>query len=595
MPEGQSDPQRSLWKLRDLPNVVLWVACGAGALSSLAFINQIATGLAEITAFGLLMPVLVGGMGAFTLRYFVHKSNRLLHERLELEEVIRLELELEVKKRTADLKNSQETMRALADNLPEFITLKDSEGRFVFVNKRFEEWAGLDRHDVVGKTVHEIYSAEQAAEFDALDRKVMTDPSVASREVDLLYPDGNTRAVISTRFPVVSSSGETIGLGTVNIDVSERKQAEQTIQESEKNIRNVLENVSQGVAMFDPDKNLLAWNEQFQEILQHSEGMLVVGRSIREMIYETAQRGGYGEGETEEISDARVDYLWGADATRSDLVFRNDRTYDVIAQRTQNDGLVITYTDITDRKRTEKEIEAQRDELEVLNQQKDKFFSIIAHDLKGPFTSLLGVSDLMVNLVGKVSREELADLAESVNRGGKRVFDLLENLLEWSRLQLEGIDFEPGPIDLKETIDSNLLLFAPIAEEKKIMLTSNRTQPLEAFADANMVDTIVRNLVNNAIKFTSGGGSITLTARRKGQWAEVEITDTGIGMPAGKVSRLFRLDEKTSTVGTSGETGTGLGLQLCKELVERQGGKIGVESTEGKGTTFRFTFPNAAP
>ncbi len=157
------------------------------------------------------------------------------------------------------------------------------------------------------------------------------------------------------------------------------------------------------------------------------------------------------------------------------------------------------------------------------------------------------------------------------------------------------MEFEPAPMNLKEIIDTNLELFTPAAQEKAIRLTTKRKHLLNVFADVRMVDTVVRNLVNNAIKFTPEKGQITISARENGKWAEVEVTDTGVGISADKAALLFRLDEKTSTVGTGGETGTGLGLILCKELVEKQGGEIYVESAEGEGSAFRFTLPLHPP
>lgn len=232
-----------------------------------------------------------------------------------------------------------------------------------------------------------------------------------------------------------------------------------------------------------------------------------------------------------------------------------------------------------------------RDNLQQLNDQKDKFFSIIAHDLKGPFNALLGYSSLLSSGIADFNHNKVAEYASAVHESGQRVFRLLENLLEWSQLQMGRLEFEPGPVDLNEIIDANLELFASIAKEKAIRLTGTKGKPLIVFADDHMIDTVVRNLVNNAIKFTPEKGSATISARGNGKWAEVEVSDTGVGMSADKTARLFRLGEKTSTVGTGGETGTGLGLHLCKELVEMQGGQIHVESTEGEGTTFRITLP----
>lgn len=245
---------------------------------------------------------------------------------------------------------------------------------------------------------------------------------------------------------------------------------------------------------------------------------------------------------------------------------------------------------VAERERTDLELRRRQAELEYLNDQKNKFFSIIAHDLKGPFTSLLGASDLMVNLSESASRSQLAELAQSVSRGGKRVFALLENLLEWSRIQMDKVEIEPAVLDLQSLVQDSVDVLNPIAVEKGLQIV-NEVGDVEIFADRQNVETVIRNLVNNAIKFTKKSGTITVNAMPDGNWAEVTVSDTGIGMPQDKVDKLFNLGEKSSTIGTDGETGTGLGLHLCKELVEEHGGAIHVKSTEGEGTNICFTLP----
>jgi signal transduction histidine kinase len=184
-------------------------------------------------------------------------------------------------------------------------------------------------------------------------------------------------------------------------------------------------------------------------------------------------------------------------------------------------------------------------------------------------------------------------LAQSVSRGGKRVFALLENLLEWSRFQMDRVDIEPAILDLQSTVQASADLLHAVAQEKGLGIV-NEVGGIEAYADPQIVETIIRNLISNAIKFTEKSGTVTISANIAGNWVEVTVTDTGIGIPEDKVEILFDLGEKTSTIGTDGETGTGLGLQLCKELVEKHGGVIGVKSTEGKGTSISFTLPVAA-
>lgn len=236
-----------------------------------------------------------------------------------------------------------------------------------------------------------------------------------------------------------------------------------------------------------------------------------------------------------------------------------------------------------------------KEELEKLNQEKNKFFSIIAHDLRSPFTSLLGFTALLEQRVSQLSPEKIKEYAETINASATRVFKLLENLLEWSRLQMDRIEFVPDIIKMSEATGKTLEVLGPVAAEKNITLSADDHAP-NAYADPYMVDAVIRNLVSNAIKFTPEGGTITIRydVTQMGH-ARTNITDTGLGMSKETVKKLFNLADNVTTVGTDGEKGTGLGLLLCKELVERNNGQLFVKSELGKGSTFSFTLPMQAP
>ncbi len=232
-----------------------------------------------------------------------------------------------------------------------------------------------------------------------------------------------------------------------------------------------------------------------------------------------------------------------------------------------------------------------RRELEILNQEKNKFFSIIAHDLKSPFTALLGFAELLVMKGDQLPPDMVKQYATAIDRSGRKVFDLLENLLDWARIQMDKIAFEPGPHDLQFLIHKTTELMSGVVAGKGVTFTAN-VPPLTVFADADMVDTIVRNLVQNAIKFTPEGGEVTVAAENHGENIAITVSDTGVGMPPDRVVNLFSLDKQISTTGTGGEPGTGLGLLLCKDLVEKNGGTLEVESEIGKGSAFRFFLPS---
>lgn len=572
-------------------NQIIWTACGSGMLATLALINQLATGLAEITAMGLAMPVMVGGTAAFTLRYFVYRSNRLLRERLELENLMQMEREVRERKNAEEgQRETRETMRALADNLPEFITLKDSERRILFVNKRFEEWTGLERNDIIGKTVHDIYPSVQADEFDALDRQAMTEQSILAREVDLAYPDGNTRTVISKRFPILSGSGDTSGLGTVNIDISDLKRAEKDLAAKEAQLRYVFDNMTSGILMVDEDKIIRAINKNMLELYGFPNDVVEAGKPFANIIYFRATRGDYGPGNLDHQIAERLE-MWQPGGTQVyEDIIPDGPVIEVLRAWTADGGAVMVANDITDRKKAEKEIKAQHDELELLNQQKTRLFSIISHDLKNPFTSLLGMSKIMAQMSDKLTPEQFSDYASSINESGERLFVLLENLLEWSRSQMDQVSIERRPEDLKSIVDDTLELLANSAGDKGIQF-GNTVPAFMVDVDINLASTVIRNLVSNAIKFTGEDGSISIGASEAGDWIETSVTDSGVGMSAEQIDSLFKVDAAQSTQGTKGEGGTGLGLLLCKDFVERHGGKIWAISEPGKGSSFHFTLP----
>lgn len=236
-------------------------------------------------------------------------------------------------------------------------------------------------------------------------------------------------------------------------------------------------------------------------------------------------------------------------------------------------------------------IEKQRKELESINATKDKFFSIIAHDLKNPFASLIGASDFLVNSSDELSPEQLKSFHEIINQSARTGYRLLENLLEWARMQTGTMAFKPKMVDLWNLVNEVVILLTGSAEQKDINLIARIDENLSAIVDENMINTVVRNLVSNAIKFTGRGGEIIVSSMLTDHFIEITVSDNGIGIPKDKIGKLFRIDEKMIQNGTENETGTGLGLILCKEFIERHKGKIRVESDLGKGSKFIFTIP----
>lgn len=231
-------------------------------------------------------------------------------------------------------------------------------------------------------------------------------------------------------------------------------------------------------------------------------------------------------------------------------------------------------------------------ELKELNASKDKFFSIIAHDLRSPFNTILGFAEILKNDVSELTHEEIAELATEIYDSGKNAFRLLHNLLQWSRLETGNMQINPEILDLDKLIKEVLLIIAPIAKEKNIQINTNfSTNNFMVKWDYNMLVSTIQNLLTNGIKFTPSGGKITIELEEKEAQIQVNIIDNGVGMTEKQLENLFKIDCCQTTEGTSGEIGTGLGLLLCKEFVEKNGGQIWVKSQINQGSTFSFTIP----
>jgi len=388
--------------------------------------------------------------------------------------------------------------------------------------------------------------------------------------------------------------------------------------------------IDQGFVVWGEDDCMIICNDRFREYWNYPKDIAKPGVPAIELLRYDAARGEHGNGDLEHVAQARDRTARDhhKKGTDEQYVTSDGRVLLIRRYTVPELGTVSTFTDITDLKKAEdalkdnekrleeqvatlrdreEKLEAQksvlidlardldraRNESDLLNSQKDKFFSIIAHDLMGPFNLVLGYSDLLAQHVDEFDRETVKSSAETIRDSGYRLAELLENLLSWSRHQMGRIHFEPQPTDLNAIIGRNLGLFRPLAEQKAISLIDNCVPSILARVDRNMVDMIIRNLINNAIKFTGRDGQVTVETELRRDFIAFSVIDTGVGIPPEKTPKLFLIEEKTSTAGTDGETGTGLGLQLCKEFVERQGGEISVTSVEGEGSRFTVTFPLA--
>lgn len=246
-----------------------------------------------------------------------------------------------------------------------------------------------------------------------------------------------------------------------------------------------------------------------------------------------------------------------------------------------------------DLKHSHERIRKNEQLLREANAAKDRFFSIISRDLKDPFNTLVGFSQLLLSNVDKYPPEKIKEIGQYLFDSTVQASNLLENLIQWARSQTGIIQWNPGKIELYKVINQNIELLKDSAKKKNIRIKSEIGKGIFVYADENMVNTVLRNLISNAIKYSEDKGDVLITSQDAGDAVEITVSDKGTGIKEEDLEKLFRIDIRFSTKGTGGEEGSGLGLILCKKFIEKNGGEIWVKSENDSGSKFKFTLPGS--
>jgi len=465
-----------------------------------------------------------------------------------------------------------------------------SDGKITDANIATEEATGYSRQELIGTDFSKYFTEPERAQ--AGYEQVFRDKQVQDYSLELQHSDGSSISVLYNASVYRDERGNIAGVFAAARDITRQKQAEEALLRSEFELNEAQRIGHIGSWDWDARTDTIKWSENYYNIYGFDAKQYPPGYKDHLKAY-TPESAARLDVAVKKSLETKEPYELDLETIRPDGTRRWIKAHCEIKldKRGLVTGLCGTAQDITDRKREEEALRESEFRLRELNATKDKFFSIIAHDLKSPFNSILGFSELLRDDAKDLDIESIAHYAGIINSSAQHTYQLLENLLKWAGMQQGKIPFDPKMILLNELIIHEIQVLKNIADQKSIGLLTDIHGNIILTTDENMLSTVVRNLISNALKFTPKNGKIKVFARMKEDQAEISVSDTGVGMSAETIEKLFKIETSFTTRGTENEKGTGLGLLLCKEFIHKLGGRIMVESEPGKGSIFCITIP----
>jgi len=452
---------------------------------------------------------------------------------------------------------------------------------YLEVNHAFEKLTGLK--NVVGKPISEIlpnHKNENRELFNLYERVSYT--GISERIETFVAP-------LEIWFSISVYSSQRGQFLVIFDNITERKKTEKELRISEAQFRGLFIQSLVGTAIVGLDKCFIRCNEAFCHFLGYTEKEML-GKTIAHFTYPDDIE--LGMNDMKRIAEGEIEFaiLQKRYLRKDGAIVWGELTISIVRDE-QNKPLYFLpiIQDITERYHAVQSLKESEARLKELNATKDKLFSIIAHDLRSPFNGILGFSERLKENIKDIEKSE--KYAAIINSSAKNTLILLDNLLHWAKSQTGQINYKPTKIVLSSIIEEIIELSNSQAKIKNIAINKAKSDEIEVYADEDMVKIILQNLISNAIKFTKTGGSINVVVITKQNHVEISISDNGIGINEEKLKTLFNISSNTTSRGTANEKGSGLGLVLCKEFVEKLGGKIWVESEKGKGSDFKFTLP----
>jgi len=483
-------------------------------------------------------------------------------------------------------------LNSTLDAIDEGILVRDPEGNITFYNTKFLDIWSLTEGDIENKEWNDIISFVSnhlLAKESFLEsvEKFTTNPELEFQDI-LKFKDG--RIIERYSHPQILN-GKIVGRVWSYKDITEIYSAEQKLSQEKDLLQALMDNIPDTIYFKDRNSKFTRINKAQAGLLGITGPKDAIGKTDFDFFDPIHAEDAFNDeqrimeskqglvAKVERIRKAGKFYIW-VTATKVPIF---DKDNNVI-------GLVGISRDITASKIDEEKLRKYSEELNELNKSKDKFFSILAHDLRSPLSPLLGLSQMLAKDFDTLSYEEIKEFSKDIYDAISSQFNLLENLLSWSRMETGKIKYNPVQLNIYEKVEEVIALLKGNARDKNILVKNSTLPDLKIFADKDMIHSILQNLISNAIKFTYPEGKINICSAIREEYTEITVEDNGVGIKTDDLGSIFGLNCFT-TYGTNKEKGTGLGLAICKEMAERNGGTINVESEYQKGSKFIFSLP----
>ncbi|UAM99432.1 PAS domain-containing sensor histidine kinase [Polaribacter litorisediminis] len=499
----------------------------------------------------------------------------------------------ELEKEVAMLREEKDRyFRDFYDNSPNiYISVSPSDGTILNCNQTFLSETGFLEEEIIGSSIFKIYHDDCINEVKKLKQKFSKTGRITNENLILRKKNGRKMYVILNSTAIKNTFGETLHCISSYRDITRQRKSEIILKESESRFKKMFESHNSIMLMLEPNTGA---------IIDANES------AIRFYGYDKLQLCSMNMDDINTLPEEQLimERIKAINEEMNSFIFAhklaNDeiRTVEVHSSPISFHEKKILFSiihDITDRTIAQQALSKSLQDLKELNATKDKLFSIISHDLRSPFSSIIGLSSLLTESAENLNSEESKGILEMINTSSKSALNLLDTLLEWAKTQRGQIHFNPVQLNLEPIITDVFDTLKTTSKIKEISLNFPQSNEIDLIADANMLKTVLYNLISNAIKFSYKKSKIDIYAKHKGNNIEISVVDHGVGIEKEIIDKLFSINNNITTRGTLNEKGSGLGLLICKEFIQKHDGQIWIESEVGKGSAFKFTVPSSIP